>query len=276
MIIEANRSIAEVARRWAPDVVHGNTTTATLQASLCGSAPLVWHVRDFALGWERHILWKRAARAIVVGHALKHHLFGSNAEKATVITNGIRIEDFASLPHDTAPTAHPTLLVVAHLARWKGPEVAIDMLRVLHERSCRAKLVILGGESPSGAEMRAELLARVQDAKLSSHVRFEGEVDDVRPYLATSDLLVHAAYPEPFGRAVIEAMAARLRRALADAVQELLADPVRRRALGENGRARVVSSYRRESTTRRIEGEFERAVWEAASRRRRSSRHSHA
>jgi glycosyltransferase involved in cell wall biosynthesis len=304
MIVESNLSIAAIARRWTPDVIHGNTTTATLQASFCTAAPLVWHVRDFTLGWERYILWERAARVIVVAHELRRHLFGSNAEKATVISNGIRIEDFVSLPRNGAPAAHPRLLMVAHLARWKGHDVAIDMLRVLHERGCRATLLVLGGEGPSGNEMRADLLLRVENAKLSSYVRFKGDVDDVRPYLAASDLLVHAAYPEPFGRAVIEAMAARLpvvafggphgpgellaggaggvlvaersSRALADTVQGLLADPARRSVLGHSGRARVVASFARESTTRRIEGEFERVVREAASRRRRSSRHTHA
>ena len=110
-----------------------------------------------------------------------------------------------------------------------------------------------------------------------------GHVDDVPLWLAAADALVHPAFPEPFGRAVVEAMAAGrpvvclagdhgpaeivrdgvdgvhappTAEGLAEAVLGLLADPAGSRALGESGRRRATGEFDSRRTARAMEELF--------------------
>jgi glycosyltransferase involved in cell wall biosynthesis len=64
------------------------------------------------------------------------------------------------------------------------------------------RLVLLG----DGPE-RAGLQRQVNELGLEEHITFPGIVHDVERYISQSDLYVHSATYEPFGLALLEAMA---------------------------------------------------------------------
>ena len=114
--------------------------------------------------------------------------------------------------------------------------------------------------------------------------------------LAAADVVVHPAFPEPFGRVVVEAMAASVPvvcargehgpgeivrdgvdgllvepdpEAFADALVTLLDDAERRRAMGAAGRARARGAFDRSTTAERMERVYAEVVGSSARRARR-------
>jgi len=120
--------------------------------------------------------------------------------------------------------------MVARLQRWKGQHVLLRAAAsLLHARE-RARLYIIGdtlfGLDPG---YPAELHALARDLAITERVVFTGFRDDVANCLAAMDLAVHASIePEPFGLALIEAMAAgtTLVAARAGATPEIVTDGI--------------------------------------------------
>jgi glycosyltransferase involved in cell wall biosynthesis len=143
------------------------------------------------------------------------------------------------------------------------------------------RLVVVGGD-PFGDERHAvaALQRRVDDYGLAAVVRLVGSVADVVPWLARASLTIHAAYPEPFGRVVIESMAAgvpvvafdgehgpgeilangeggwlaagRTSHALATAILRALASTRDLDARGERGRSEAIARYDRDQIAARV------------------------
>lgn len=200
--------------------------------------------------------------------------------EARVIYNGIDTELFTPRPADAAWRAvmagenAPLLLWVGRLERWKG---TIDAVRALALLDCPARLAIVG----TGPEM-----ARLRDAArslgLAERVHLLGACDHAAlPHLyATADLVIGTSFAnETFGMALAEAAACarpviatrfggfpevvregesgllvppRDPRALAGAMQTLLRDPDRARAMGIAGRAHVVANFAWPVVTERV------------------------
>jgi glycosyltransferase involved in cell wall biosynthesis len=66
--------------------------------------------------------------------------------------------------------------------------------------------MILGANVPT---MRAEYEQLARAGGIADRVHFAGFQKDVRPFLHEFDLFVHPSYGEPFGLAIVEAMAMR-------------------------------------------------------------------
>lgn len=131
---------------------------------------------------------------------------------------------------------------------------------------------------------RSELESMAQGLGLKGSVRFLGYRDDLAAVLAASDIVVHPAQREPFGRAVAEAMAAgkpvvavraggpvELIRdgvsgilaepgdldGMAAAVTALCADAGRRELLGRAAQVRIRESFSLSATIRNMEGLYD-------------------
>ncbi|HVB44083.1 MAG TPA: glycosyltransferase [Streptosporangiaceae bacterium] len=172
-----------------------------------------------------------------------------------VIYNGLPAQAFAQVSPADVETAGPLVLCVANLKRYKGHRYLLEAMSLL-QRGGRACTLLLAGE---GAERHA--LER-QAGLLGIDVRFLGACDDVRPLLARADVVAHASLEEGMSNAVMEAMAAgravvatsvggtpELLRgrgllvppadpaALADAIEQVLADRVLAGRLGAAARS---------------------------------------
>ncbi len=104
--------------------------------------------------------------------------------------------------------------VVAQLSPWKGQDTAIEALRILREQGVDAHLLLIGSAKFVARATRfdneayvAGLRARVARADLEDRVSWLGEREDVPELVRALDVLLLPSREEPFGRALIEAMA---------------------------------------------------------------------
>ncbi len=104
--------------------------------------------------------------------------------------------------------------VVAQLSPWKGQDTAIDALRLLCEQGVDAHLLLIGSAKFVARATRfdnetyvASLRAQVARAGLEERVSWLGEREDVPELVRALDVLLLPSSEEPFGRALIEAMA---------------------------------------------------------------------
>ncbi|MBC8252523.1 MAG: glycosyltransferase [Ardenticatenia bacterium] len=196
------------------------------------------------------------------------------ADKCTVIHHGQDLSRFAHPNPDSvaairAPyTPRPLLLFVGRLRYYKGLEVLIEAMRGIN-----AHLLIVG-DGP----MRQEWEALTVELALTKRVAFLGHIPDAElpAYYQACDLFVLPSThrSETWGAVQVEAMACgkpvvctelgtgtsyvnlhektglvvppRDSAALAQAINQLLADPDLRRRLGERGRQRAEQEFSKE------------------------------
>ncbi len=147
------------------------------------------------------------------------------------------------------------------IAGWKRPDLALDACTIAHREHPELRLRLVGAPLED-AGLEAALRER---AAALGFVSLPGAVADPAPELARAFCLLHCAEREPFGMAVLEALAAGRpvvapaaagpteivdrscgllyepgdARAAAAALTDLLGDPERASALGAAGRARA-------------------------------------
>jgi glycosyltransferase involved in cell wall biosynthesis len=104
--------------------------------------------------------------------------------------------------------------VVAQLSPWKGQDTAIEALELLRSAGVDAHLLLIGSAKFVARATRfdneayvARLRRTIADAGLEDRVSWLGERDDVPELIRALDVLLLPSWEEPFGRALIEAMA---------------------------------------------------------------------
>jgi glycosyltransferase involved in cell wall biosynthesis len=109
--------------------------------------------------------------------------------------------------------------IAARLQHWKGQDVVLRAGASLLRARENARLLVIGGSLFDLEPEYATELERLADSLgIADRVAFTGFRDDVPDCLAALDVVVHASvHPEPFGLALIEAMAAGTALVAADA-----------------------------------------------------------
>lgn len=109
------------------------------------------------------------------------------------------------------PTGRPIIMNMARLTSWKGQKVLIEAMGALKASGVTAPIAILAGDAQGRDGYVAELKQLIADWNLQDQVRLVGHCADVPAAMALSDLAVVASIePEAFGRAAVEAQAARV------------------------------------------------------------------
>ncbi len=287
-------ALRRLVRRYDPDLVHAGSTTAALYVLGLPwrlPKPVIWHVRDVSVpaGVGRWLA-RRCARILVPSRACRKVVEKvADRRKIRLIPNGIEIKRPKAAEIEMrkiAPGEGPLIAVVGQLAPWKGHALAIKVARCIRDRGRAVRVVLIGddrfGDHPDAAD---RLARKIRGLGLEEAVHLLGYRSDVRSILAAADLLLHPAYPEPFGRVVVEAMAAgcpvvalagehgpaeivrhgvdgllvpsRAPAALARAVCDLLDDQPLRRKLGAAARQCATALYDRTLMARRIEAVYD-------------------
>jgi glycosyltransferase involved in cell wall biosynthesis len=201
-------------------------------------------------------------------------LLGLDQRRASVVPCGVDTDHFVPgrAARGVAPAGRrPVLLALGRLVERKGIGDVVRALPALPD----VDLVVAGGPPADGLDVDPEVerLRRMAIAcGVADRVRFVGAVDHDRvpALIASSDVVVTAPWYEPFGIVPLEAMACarpvigtavgglldtvvpgvtgelvqpRRPDLLAGALAPLLADPARRTAYGEAGRARVLERF---------------------------------
>jgi glycosyltransferase involved in cell wall biosynthesis len=249
-------------------------SAASLPLVFGGARRLIAVSRDHAAGCRLRALFQRR------WSATSEVPNGVDADLFRVGVDGAPLRRRLGLSAST-----PVLLLVAALDRahhFKGVEHLLAALGQMRER--RAHLIVAGD-----GDLRVRYEAQARALGLGERVSFVGGVShQVLPELyAAADLAVLPSFPpESFGMVLIEAMACGravvahrlpgVRSVVRDgldgllvtpgdlvqlvaSMDALLADPERRREMGENGRARVEATY----TWPRVIEQLERTYQEA-------------
>ncbi len=288
MLVPAHR-VRRIIRETGAAILHTNSIKAHFLGAIAATgtgAHLVIHERNIlepsaAERALRLIADRRAARLIAISDAVARPYRASlrQPEKVVVVYNGIDPRPFASgdgtrVRRDLGVDPDQPLVVqIGQIARWKGQDVFLRAVAQVAREFPRARFAIVGRVvfPQNEAAYEKHLHALAEHLRLRGRLVFAGHRTDIPDVLGAADLLVHAAVqPEPFGRVLIEAMAAGVPviaaaaggvpeivaagetghlvppgdpASLGQAMRELLASPERRAAQGEAGRRRVLATF---------------------------------
>jgi glycosyltransferase involved in cell wall biosynthesis len=214
-----------------PRVVHTNGMKAHLMLALAvPELPRVIHLRDFASERPvtRHALpWIARGSLIVTNSRAVEADARRIAPRARtrVVYNGIDLDDFCPGPRELERLAHAAGLepppvdacvigMVATRAWWKGHRTFLRAAALVRdaEPGRKFRFYVVGGSiyGASGSEIsEADLRRTIAELSLEREVGlvpFQTEAARIYPGL---DIVVHPSErPEPFGRTIVEAMAA--------------------------------------------------------------------
>lgn len=217
------RQIATLIRREAVDLAHVNNSvkgsrTAVMGAWLAG-VPQICHVRFLHSYSLVDRFWAgKVTRFIYISDAVAATSRSMDVprERGEVIYNPVDVDAFATARRCDELRAtlgvaatEPMIANVGRLVPWKGHDPFIRAMAEVVRVYPQARAVIVGAADPGNLEYYASLQQLVATLRLSDNVLFSGWRSDVPAIMASSDVVVHSASkPEPFGRVVVEAMAA--------------------------------------------------------------------
>ena len=301
-ILRSALAVRRAARAHRAEIVHANSTRAGLAAILAtraGGPPVVVYVKDCLPAGRAADLTRRfiahGAALVLANSRFTADSFqrDNHAHRLEVAYSPIDLERFdpgrigrdqARARLGLAPDV-PLLGVLGQITPWKGQSTAIEALALLKERVPAAKLLLVGSVKFAGAATRYDNAAYLRSLHelagklgLEEDVRFMGERSDVPEVLRALDLLLAPSWEEPFGRAVVEAMAmgtpviatsvggpaeliedgvnGRLVEPQepgrwAAAIEELLADAALRQSMGEQAQ-QTAAAFSREAHVERV------------------------
>ncbi|HVF23239.1 MAG TPA: glycosyltransferase family 4 protein [Pyrinomonadaceae bacterium] len=264
------RGLAKFVRAHGIEIVHAHAARdyhlAALAVKFASRARLVLtrHTLFPLKGINRPLL-SGAGRVIAVSQAVAESLQQNSvidSARITVVHNGIETERFAR-SRAVARDGNARVLVgtVGHLAPIKGHDVFVRAAALIAARRRGVHFVVIGEDKSPEMDHRRSLEGLVAELDLHDAVSISGWCDDMPAVLSSLTLFVSAARSEPFGLAIVEAMAAGLPivttasegaqeiiddgvtgrlvpvddpEALAQAVEDLLDHPPERARLGRN------------------------------------------
>ena len=145
-----------------------------------------------------------------VGESLRQNGVIASA-KITVVHNGIDVDRFAQAAASSRNSDKPVVIgTVGHLAPIKGHDVFVRAAALISQSRKDVRFVVVGEDKSPQRENRKALESLVAELGLNAIVTMPGWRDDTPAMLSSLTLFVSAARSEPFGLAIVEAMAAGL------------------------------------------------------------------
>ncbi|MFM0183734.1 glycosyltransferase family 4 protein [Paraburkholderia aspalathi] len=220
-------AIAEQAKQF--DVLFLNTQKALVLGAL--GKPLhrkrvIWHLHDimsrehfghvqlFIVKWlVRHAVDHVVANSRASANSLIA-LTGLSADAVPVVHNGIDASEFSQIDASDMAMLRRRLGLpekawlaglFGRLAPWKGQHIALAALARMPDVH-----LVLVGAALFGEDAYAESLHRqAEQLGIEDRVHFAGFRDDMPTWMKAMDVILHTSTePEPFGRVIIEGMAA--------------------------------------------------------------------
>jgi glycosyltransferase involved in cell wall biosynthesis len=265
-------------RRQQVSLVHGNTSTSRrslLQAAALARLPYVQHIRNGARQPGLTVGCRYATRVIVNSNDAGRALYADPmlASKTVTIHNAVdltahdvRDDRRAELQAGT----RPVIGFVGQIVPRKGVTTLLRAMRSVIDRHPDALLAIVGCAPPDDQTYDVECRSLTSQLDLADSVRFVGYRRDVPSWMRTFDVFALPSQSEPFGKVVVEAMAAGCpvvasrvggipeivsrpdlgtliapdsADALARAILEFLDDRVRARAVADAGRRHAIAHF---------------------------------
>lgn len=234
------------------------------------TAPYRWPVKAVVLGFFRLLAEESYRKAALITPGNRYNRLweeegGADPESIRTVYNGV---DPAAFPPAGPEPDAPTLSWAGRVDPIKDLETLIRSLALVRERMPAVRLRLFGGTPRGGEAYRERCEALAAELGHADAVTFEGRVDDIKDAYAAGSVVMLSSISEGFPFTLIEAMSCgratvstdvggvreavgdtglvvppRDPAAMAEAALTLLGDPVRRRAMGEAARLRVIERF---------------------------------
>lgn len=210
--------VANLIKKEKFDIVHTHMLKATIvgqmAAKMAGTAKKVL-TRHYTADLVTHNsviksadrrLTRAADGIISISDAVRADMLneGVSASKITIVYNGIDLKPFENVEVKPIDSGEFVIGTVGSLTARKGQRHLIKAMPAVLSKHSGARLVIIG-EGPE----KNSLETLITELGLKDKVTLMGFQKDVASALSKLDLYVHPSVSEPFGIAVLEAMAAR-------------------------------------------------------------------
>lgn len=228
---ELRREAAElqqVIARVEPDLLHLNDIVSVcrpgIMAARATRVPAICHLRAMAKRSPYDRWLSRSLRGyICISQAVAayHRQQGGKLDPYWVVYNGLDLDEYAATPAESERIRQrvratlgyaPDDFVVGCIGRlrpWKGQHVLLRAAALLAPRWSQLRVLIVGSPERHESDYDAKLRALATELGVRDMVTFAGFREDIPDLLRGMDLMVHASVsPEPFGRVIIESMAA--------------------------------------------------------------------
>jgi len=227
-LVPAVVKLVLLIRKCSIDLVYTNSQKAHLIglcAGLCAGVPVIWHFRDIVT--EAHLrklmsysgaLFATGIIAISRAVAAQFTICSRVSGKVMVIHNAIDISDFQKRKREShadlrkefhLPEKSVIIASVGQIAEWKGQEYCIYAARELVRRFDNVYFFIIGKPLFKEENYNIHIHTLVKELNLEQRVFFTGFRRDIPALMHEVNFLLHTPVePEPFGRVLIEAMAA--------------------------------------------------------------------
>jgi glycosyltransferase involved in cell wall biosynthesis len=207
--------------------VNGSRDTNSKEQITNNQRTLIWHLHDYLSSRRAMapLLRQMASRCGVV--IANSHSVAADARKVLpaalkiqMVHNGVDVDLFtpvgacadldklARMPQ--AQTGTVRIGLIATFARWKGHDIFIRAAALV-PRDMLVRFYIIGGPiyATEGSQWSLDELRQIaRDLGMEDRIAFTGFIEDVPGVMRALDVIVHAStQPEPFGMAIIEAMA---------------------------------------------------------------------
>ena len=213
----------KIVKKEKIDMIYTNTIVNFSGAIIAfiTKKPHVWHIREiipdnpdlhFFLPdrWLFNFILRYSNKVITNSSATSKQFRNSKLDwKIRIVYSAIDVEEFKI--HQPFPsikgvkTTDWLVAVIGTLQKRKAQDDAIRAVKIAGKVIPDIKLLIIGEE---GKEYRNYLEALIFKLNISDKVIFTGHRDDVPKILPYCKVLLVPSWNEPFGRVVIEAMAA--------------------------------------------------------------------
>lgn len=268
------------------DVVHTNTAVmpAPAIAAWMTRRRHLWHLREFfsefrgVWKYYQRYIWRFSEKIITISDSVRDQFDVELRSKCITVYNSLG-PGAADINREAArrfreSVGNPALLIgMVGRIKWvrKGQEVLIKAAALLAERYPDARYVIVGSASAGNEDHLVRLSDLIAEVGLTEKVVFTGDIKSPRDVFAAFDVtVVPSVLPEPFGRVVMESMAAGTpvigsrcggipeqiadgetgllfepgnERELAAALQKLMSDSELRARMGRAGRERALGMF---------------------------------
>lgn len=293
---------ARFARQQGVRLIHLNNNLESQLAGILAARilgiPCVAHARSFQQVDRVTRLYARmVSHHIAISTAIRDNLIDMGVSPAdiSIIQDDVDLTPYNALQGRAAlfddigiPRDAPVFGIFGRIVRWKGVKEFVDACRHVLARHPDAYALIVGDRSDGEEEYQAEVSELISRSGLDGRVVMTGYQKNIAELMASMEVVVHASIePEPFGRVVIEAMAARRPivataaggpidivkdgetgllvppgdvTAMGHAISRLLDDPFLAAEMGERGRARVERYYSAGSVARQLEPIYEMLI----------------
>ncbi|MBA4387917.1 MAG: hypothetical protein C0404_08040 [Verrucomicrobia bacterium] len=213
-------SLVELIRGRGIDIVHSNSNTAHIYGAMAArqaGTRCLLHSRDLVpLGLLGKWLCDSSTKVACISEAVRRHLsrYCADGGKLARLYNGIDTDFFSPeagpRPYVDPQAARDNPLVITNIGQlvpWKKQDIFIEAAAMIVRQMPEVTFRLVGDELfGRGSRFKQSLLHMAERKGLAGALSFAGHLSDVRPVLRETDVLVHAADREPFGRALAEAM----------------------------------------------------------------------